>query len=343
MINVAVVGGTGYTGIELLRILLQHPQVNIRHITSRAENGKKVTQTFPSLNGLTDLAFSLPDIEKLSTCDVVFFATPHGVAMEQTPEIIKKGCKVIDLSADFRLKDTDTFQNWYNMVHTCPDVLANSVYGLPEFNREEIKSASVVANPGCYPTASQLAVKPLLEAGLIDHSSIIIDAKSGISGAGREAKVSSLYAEVSESFTAYGMDGHRHWPEITQTLNDISSSPVSIVFIPHLVPMNRGIEATIYAKLIDDVSESTLMGILHSAYKDEPFVDVVNTIPNTRSVRGSNLCRISLRRPRKISTVVITAVIDNLVKGASGQAVQNMNIMFGLEETCGLQHIPLSP
>lgn len=343
MIKVGIVGGTGYTGVELLRLLAQHPDVELKAVTSRTEAGMLVSQMYPNLRGRVDLPFSEPTLESLGACDVVFFATPNGVAMKQVPELLAQGVKVIDLAADFRLKDPAEWQQWYGMPHTSPDLLAEAVYGLPEVNREAIKTARLVANPGCYPTAVQLGFLPLLKAGLIDSQSLIADAKSGVSGAGRKAEVATLLCEAGDSFKAYGVAGHRHLPEIKQGLASISGASVGLTFVPHLLPMIRGIHATLYARLTADVSD--IQALYEQTYQHEAFVDVLpaGSHPETRSVRGANMCRMAVHRPQGGDTVVILSVIDNLVKGAAGQAVQNMNIMCGLPETTGLNHIALLP
>jgi N-acetyl-gamma-glutamyl-phosphate reductase len=344
-IQVGIVGGTGYTGVELLRILANHPNAQVKVITSRSEAGMPVAEMFPNLRGHYDLAFSEPNMDTLKTCDVVFFATPHGVAMSLTPELIEAGVRVIDLAADFRLNDLQVWENWYGMAHTCPDVMDEVVYGLPELNRERIKTAKVIANPGCYPTAIQLGFMPLLKAGLVDIDHLVADGKSGISGAGRGAKVGSLSAETSESFKAYGVNGHRHQPEIAEGLSNMAGSRVNLTFVPHLVPMIRGIEATLYAKLNQDWSQAQLQELFDNHYAQEVFVDVMpsGSLPDTRMVKGSNMCRMAVYRPAGGDVVVVTSVIDNLVKGASGQAVQNMNLMFGLDETAGLEQVALMP
>lgn len=344
-IQIGIVGGTGYTGVELLRLLANHPYAQVKVITSRSEAGMKVADMFPNLRGHYDLAFSEPNMDTLKACDVVFFATPHGVAMSLTPELIEAGVKVIDLAADFRINDLQVWESWYGMAHTCPDVMDEVVYGLPELHREKIKTAKVVANPGCYPTAVQLGFQPLLKAGLVDIDHLIADAKSGISGAGRGAKVDSLSAETSEGFKAYGINGHRHLPEIEQGLNEMAGSRVKLTFVPHLLPTIRGIEATLYGKLNQDWSQAQLQELFEGHYAQEPFVDVMpaGSLPDTRMVKGSNMCRMAVYRPKGSDVVVVTSVIDNLVKGASGQAVQNMNLMFGLDETCGLTLVALMP
>lgn len=350
MVSVGIVGGTGYTGVELVRLLLRHPQAHIKALTSRTEAGLRVDAMFPSLRGLTDLEFSNVDQAVLNDCDVVFFATPHGVAMKQARELTQAGVKVIDLAADFRLKDTAEFEKWYGMPHACSDLLETAVYGLPEVNREAIKQASIIGNPGCYPTTVQLGLLPLLkqENPLVDLKSLIVDAKSGVSGAGRKAETSLLFAEAADSFKAYGVKGHRHHPEIVQGLNAIagdSSAFDEVVFVPHLVPMIRGMFTTMYLKLTDLGKQADIQALYDSFYANELFVDVMqpNSLPDTRSVRGANQLRIALYRPNNGDTLVILVVQDNLVKGASGQAVQNMNLMFGLPEQTGLDIVPLLP
>ena len=342
MIKVGIVGGTGYTGVELLRLLALHPQVELRTITSRADAGEPVSQMFPSLRGLVDLCFVHPDEAHLDQCDLVFFATPNGIAMHQARALLDAGVKVIDLAADFRIKDVAEWEKWYGMSHACPDLIAEAVYGLPEINREQIRTARLVANPGCYPTAVQLGFIPLLEAGLVDIGGLIADAKSGVSGAGRKAEVGTLFAESSDNFKAYGVSGHRHLPEIRQGLAQVAQHEVGLTFVPHLTPMIRGIHATLYGRLTRDVD---LQALFEQRYANETFVDVMpaGSQPETRSVRGSNRCRIAVYRPQQGDTAVVLSVIDNLVKGAAGQAVQNMNIMFGLPESTALAIVPLLP
>jgi len=344
MLAVGVVGGTGYTGVELLRLLVAHPQVNLMYVTSRSESGSKVADLFPNLRGFTDICFTEPVVETLAQCDVVFFATPNGTAMQMVPELIEKGVRIIDLAADFRLQDAAVWKRWYGMDHACVDVLAEAVYGLPEINRSAIKSARVVANPGCYPTAVTLGFLPLIENALVDDQHLIADAKSGISGAGRGASVANLQAESAENFKAYAVNGHRHLPEIKQNLSRVAAHGVGLTFVPHLVPMIRGIEATLYATTASD-SIIDLQKLYEERYVDEPFVDVLpeGTMPETRSVKGANICRISVFRPQQGNTVVVSSVIDNLVKGAAGQAIQNMNIMFEFDESLGLKQVALLP
>ena len=343
MIKVGIVGGTGYTGVELLRLLTMHPECELLAITSRAEAGRPVAELFPSLRGHVDLAFVEPDSASLNSCDLVFFATPNGIAMQQVPELIDAGVRVIDLAADFRLADREVWEHWYGMVHACPGRLQDAVYGLPEMNRQAVKQARLVANPGCYPTAVALGFLPLVEQGLIELDHLVADTKSGVSGAGRKASVATLMGEVGESFKAYAIPGHRHQPEIRQTLSQAAGSDVGLTFVPHLVPMVRGIEATLYARLKQ--TDVDLQDLFEARYRDEAFVDVMSpgSHPETRSVRGINQCRIAVHRPLAGKVVVVTSVIDNLVKGAAGQAVQNMNLMFGLSESTGLDQVALSP
>ena len=342
MVNVGIVGGTGYTGVELLRLLALHPQVKLQVITSRADAGTRVDQMFPSLRGFVDLQFVHPDEAHLEACDLVYFATPNGIAMQQTRALLDAGVRVIDLAADFRLQDIACWEKWYGMKHACPDLVPEAVYGLPEVNREQIKQARLIANPGCYPTAVQLGLIPLLQAGVVDAANLIADAKSGVSGAGRKAEIPALFAEAGDNFKAYGVAGHRHLPEIKQGLASVAGAEVGLTFVPHLTPLIRGIHATLYGKLTRDVD---LQSLFEQYYADEDFVDVMpaGSHPETRSVRGSNRCRIAVHRPQGGDTVVVLSVIDNLVKGAAGQAVQNMNIMFGFPESMALNVVPLLP
>lgn len=349
MISVGIVGGTGYTGVELLRLLLRHPDVQVSVLTSRTEAGKRVDDMFPSLRGHTDLQFSDLDMNVLKHCDVVFFATPHGVAMKHAAELVAANTKVIDLAADFRLQNLQQFKKWYGLEHSCPDILTESVYGLTELNREKIKQAKVVGNPGCYPTTVQLGLAPLFKSGqeLVKPASIIIDAKSGVSGAGRKASLGMIYSENADNFKAYGVAGHRHHPEIVEALENISGQSGvfdQILFIPHLVPMIRGMFSTIYVDLTEQGQNTDLQSLYEIFYADEQFVDVMpsNSSPETRSVRGANQLRIALYKPQP-TKLVILVVQDNLVKGAAGQAVQNMNLMFGCAENAGLTGIGLLP
>jgi N-acetyl-gamma-glutamyl-phosphate reductase len=343
MVKVGIVGGTGYTGVELLRLLVTHRDVEVVAITSRAECGRRVDDLFPNLRGHYHLAFSEPDVQVLAACDMVFFATPHNVAMNLVPELLAAGTRVIDLSADYRIRDASLWSRWYGEAHASPGLLAEAVYGLPEFNREKIATAHLVACPGCYPTSVQLGFMPLLARGLIDHEHLIASSASGVSGAGRQAKIDNLLSEVADSFKAYGVNGHRHLPEIEQGLSDIAVQSVKVTFVPHLLPIVRGIHSTLYARLHDDTLD--VQALYEEWYADEPFVDVLpaGVFPQTRTVKGANRCQISVAVPQQRDTVVVMATVDNLVKGASGQAVQNMNIMLGLDERAGLQQVGLLP
>ncbi|MEK6594555.1 MAG: N-acetyl-gamma-glutamyl-phosphate reductase [Pseudomonadota bacterium] len=341
-IKIAIVGGTGYTGVELLRLLVQHPHCELRVITSRKEAGMGVAEMFPNLRGRVGLRFVEPSAAALNDCDLVFFATPNGVAMHDARALYDAGVRIIDVAADFRIKDVALWEKWYGMKHACPELVAEAVYGLPEVNRDQIRNARLIANPGCYPTSVQLGFLPLVEAGVVDLDHLIADAKSGASGAGRKAEVHTLLAEAADNFKAYGVPGHRHLPEITQGLTQIAGKPVKLVFVPHLTPMIRGIHATLYAQLTSPVD---LQALYEKRYAGEAFVDVMpaGSHPDTRSVRGANHCRIAVHQPQGGDIAVVLSVIDNLVKGAAGQAVQNMNIMFGLPETTGLEQVALLP
>lgn len=346
-IKVGIVGGTGYTGVELLRLLSQHPHVELVAITSRKEDGMPVAEMFPNLRGRVKLAFSTPDKAPLDQCDVVFFATPHGVAMAQAQQLLDKGVRIIDLAADFRLQDTAVFERWYKMPHACPDILRESVYGLVEVNRDKISKARVVGNPGCYPTTVLLGLAPLFSAGrkLVDVSRVIADCKSGVSGAGRKADVGTLFSEASDNFKAYGLAGHRHHPEITEQLNAMAGEHVRLTFTPHLVPMIRGMFSTLYLRILPEAMETDFQALYEQHYANEAFVDVMpaGSAPETRSVRASNDLRIAVHRPGGGDELIVLVIQDNLVKGASGQAVQNMNLMFGLPEAAGLGHVAVLP
>ncbi|MFT4825919.1 MAG: N-acetyl-gamma-glutamyl-phosphate reductase [Halioglobus sp.] len=343
MVKVGIVGGTGYTGVELLRLLAQHEHVEVVAITSRAEAGRRVDDLYPNLRGHYELAYSDPQVEQLASCDVVFFATPHNVAMNLVPELLAAGTRIVDLSADFRIRDAALWSKWYGEPHACPELLKTAVYGMPEVNREAIASAQLVACPGCYPTSVQLGFIPLLDSGLVDTSTLIASCASGVSGAGRQAKIDNLLSEVSDSFKAYAVSGHRHLPEIEQGLSDVAKNSVAVTFVPHLLPIVRGIHSTLYARLTGDTAD--LQALYESRYADEPFVDVLpaGQFPQTRTVKGANRCQISVCTPQDRDTVVVMTVIDNLVKGASGQAIQNMNIMMGLPESMGLGNVGLLP
>ena len=350
MIKAGIVGGTGYSGVELLRLLTQHPQVEIAVATSRQDAGKEVSAAYPSLRGRVALAFTQPDDPALKKCDVVFFCTPNGVAMGAARALLDAGARIVDISADFRLKDVAEWERWYKMKHAAPDLVAEAVYGLCEVNRDKIRGARLVANPGCYPTSVLLGFLPLLEAAAVDTAHLIADAKSGVSGAGRKLELHLMHGEVSENFAAYGVGGHRHWPEIRQGLAQAAGREVGLVFIPHLTPMVRGILATLYARV---TKEMDFQALYEKRYANEPFVDVMpaGSQPDTRSTRAANVCRIAVHRPPEFQqrqaerrdTLTVLSVIDNLMKGASGQAVQNMNLMFGLPETMGLEQVAVVP
>lgn len=342
MIKVGIVGGTGYTGVELLRLLAQHPEVDLVAITSRGEAGTLVADMFPSLRGKVSLKFVDPKDAPLDRCDVVFFATPNGIAMQQTRQLLDAGVRVVDLAADFRIQDVGVWEKWYGMTHVAPDLVAEAVYGLPEVNREAIRHARLVANPGCYPTAVQLGLLPLIEAGCVDIDHLVADCKSGVSGAGRKAETHILFAEASDNFKAYAVAGHRHLPEIRQGFARAAGREVGLTFVPHLTPLIRGIHATLYARI---TREEDFQAIYERRFASEPFIDVLppKSHPETRSVRASNTCRVALHRPQGGDTLVVLSVIDNLTKGAAGQAVQNMNLMFGLDECIGLLHVPVLP
>ncbi len=343
MITAAIVGGTGYTGAELLRLLTAHPHAEAVLVTSRTEAGRPVCERFPNLRGHIDLTYAAPDPAALAECDVVFFATPHGTAMTMARPLLEAGVRVIDLSADFRLADPAEWERWYGMPHQAPDLLAEAVYGLPEWNRERLRGARLVANPGCYPTAVVLGLLPLVEAGVVAREGLVADAKSAVSGAGRTPQVGLLLGELADNFKAYAVSGHRHLPEIRQCLAAIAGGPVPLTFVPHMVPMIRGIHATLYGRLSDPAAN--LQEVFEHRYREEPFVDVLppGSHPETRSVRASNCCRIAVHRPANGETVVVLSVIDNLVKGAAGQAVQNMNLLFGLDERVGLEAVAVLP
>ncbi len=347
-VKVGIVGGTGYTGVELLRMLTLHPNAKVTMITSRKDAGTRLDSMFPSLRGRCDLVFSDTATADLITCDVVFYATPHGVAMADAPKLTAAGVKIVDLAADFRFKDLAVFEKWYKLPHGCPDLAAKAAYGLVELNRDAIRNASIVGNPGCYPTTMQLGFYPLLKAGIVDSTHLIADCASGVSGAGKKADMDLIFSEASDNFKAYNVSGHRHQPETEARLQEMTGEKVRLIFTPHLVPMIRGMHSTLYAPLNANglpLSNEALQALFEDAYKGEPFVDVMpfGSTPDTRSTRGSNVLRIALHRPQGGDTVVVLVAQDNLVKGAAGQAVQCMNLMFGLPETAGLQTLPLSP
>lgn len=344
MKKIGIVGGTGYTGVELMRLLAHHPEAEVVTMTSRGEAGRRVDALYPNLRGHTDLVFSDPADADLAGCDLVFFATPNGIAMKEAPALLAKGVRVIDLAADFRLRDLDTWSRWYGMEHASPAWLEQAVYGLPELYRDDIRGAQLVANPGCHVTATTLAILPLMGKAWVGHGQIVADTKSGASGAGRSAAVHTLMAEAGESVRTYAAAGHRHHPEIRQTLTTVSGQEIGLTFVPHLVPMVRGIESTVYLPLTGE-PDGDPQEIYERYYRSEPFVDVMppGSHPETRSVRGNNLCRLAVHRPLDGPMLVVSSVIDNLVKGAAGQAVQNMNLMLGFDEAAGLDQVALSP
>lgn len=345
MHNVAVIGASGYTGVELLRLLALHPGVRVSAVTSRQQAGQPLAEVFPSLAGIYELTFEALEPAALAgRAEVVFTAVPHQAAMAIVPTLLEAGCKVVDLSADYRLHDPAVYAEWYD-EHQTPELLGEAVYGLPELYRERVRGARLVANPGCYPTSVALALTPLLREGLIDPATIIIDSKSGTSGAGRAAKVDTLYCEVNEGFKAYGLPRHRHTPEIEQTLSEAAGSPVTVSFTPHLLPVNRGILSTCYASLKTGLTTAELVEHYRRVYADEPFVRVLpaGRLPNISQVRGSNFCDLGVCADPRTGRVIAVAAIDNLVKGAAGQAIQNMNLLLGLPEGAGLGAAALVP
>lgn len=355
MISVAIVGGTGYTGVELIRLLSSHPEVSIDLLTSRSEAGSRVDEVFPSLRGVSDLVYSdmtETTFEALEKCDVVFFATPHGVAMQHAERLTQAGVKIIDLAADFRLQSLSEFESWYKHTHVCPELLKQAVYGLPEVTREQLKSATIVGNPGCYPTTAILGLKPIIEqqnasnSRLVDER-IIVDAKSGVSGAGRKADISLNFAEAADNFKAYGVNGHRHLPEIEQGVSLLLSSQFEqrIRFVPHLVPMIRGMFTTIHLELTEAGCQVDWQQQFEECYKNEIFIDVMpnGKYPDTRSVRASNQLRIAIYQNNERRELTVLVTQDNLVKGAAGQAVQSMNVIFGFNESLGLNQVPIVP
>lgn len=345
MMRVAVAGASGYTGVELLRLLAVHPEADIRCVTSRQHEGLPINRVFPSLSGFCELVCEPLDVAAIaSRVDLVFTALPHKSAMDVVPAFLKAGCRVVDLSADYRLRDLAVYEHWYQ-PHTSPHLFDEAVYGLPELYREQVKSARLVANPGCYPTSVILGLAPLLKHQCIDVDSLIVDSKSGASGAGRGLKEGSLFCEVNEGFKAYGVASHRHTPEIEQELSLLAGKNVQINFTPHLLPVNRGILSTCYASLTTAQTTAQLLELYQQSYAKEPFVRILpeGELPNILSVRGTNFCDIGLVADQRTGRVIVVSVIDNLVKGAAGQAVQNMNIMGGYNECLGLGIVPLFP
>ena len=335
MHSVAIIGGTGYTGYELIRLLVHHPHIKLIQAVSRSKAGHAIAEVFPRMRGHTDLCYT-QSFDRSVDVDLVFFATPNGTAMKQVEALLEAGIRVVDLAADFRLRDADEWKHWYSEEHACPHLLEEAVYGLPEINRDAIASANLVANPGCYPTSVILGFKPLIEAGYADTSCLIADSKSGVSGAGRQANVDLLFGECSENFRAYKASAHRHWPEIKQQLCQIAGGAVGFHFTPHLLPIVRGLQSSLYIKTTADQPE--LQRCLEQAYANEAFVHVMppDSHPQTRDASGTNNCLIAAHKPQYADIAVVFSVIDNLIKGAAGQAVQNMNLMFGMDETAGL-------
>jgi N-acetyl-gamma-glutamyl-phosphate reductase len=342
---VGIVGATGYTGVELLRLLVQHPEVEVTVLTSQKYAGVPIDQVFPSLTGRLQIKCEELTIDRISQkVDFIFTAVPHKTAMETVPLFYQKGKRVVDLSADFRFKDPEVYERWYQK-HTCVDLLPESVYGLPELHREEIKNAKIVGNPGCYPTGALIGLIPLIKDGMISYENIVIDSKSGVSGAGRDVVLGSLFCEVNEGVRAYKIFDHRHLPEIEQELGQLAQKKIIVTFVPHLIPMDRGILTTIYVKLNKKMKSEDVLNTFQEYYRGEPFIRIYpkGKIPNTKDVRGSNYCDIGVIVNESDNRGVVVTAIDNLVKGASGQAVQNMNIMLGYPETMGLDVLPLFP
>ncbi len=346
MLRIAICGGSGYTGIELLRILSNHPGADVTAVTSEKSAGRKITDLFPHLHRYADLGYESLNKEKLlDKAEIFFLALPHGASQEAVNFFYRSGRKVIDLSADYRLVEPETYERWYGLPHDFTATLKKAVYGLPEINRKKIGKANLIANPGCYPTSAILGLMPAMKKKLVDASSLVIDSKSGTSGAGRKADVAVSFCEVNEGFKAYGIGTHRHTPEMEQELSALAGKKIAVNFTPHLLPLDRGILTTVYARMSSRMSQEDIVGIYKKAYAGEPFVRVHDSgsYPNLKNVRGTNFCEIGLKLNERTNTLIIVSVIDNLVKGASGQAVQNMNIMTGLDETTGLTAPALFP
>ena len=344
-IKASVIGASGYGGAEAVRLLTMHPQVEIIHVTAESQQGQSMSGLYPNLRGFVDQTMSAVDPERIGRdSDVTFVSLPSGKAMHLVPTLLQQGSKVIDVAADFRLRDAALYPTWYKVTHTAPEYLAEAVYGLPELHRAAITRTRLVANPGCYPVASLLALLPLLRAGVIQTTGITIDAKSGVSGAGRGGGGGFGFSETNENVRAYSVTGHNHVAEIEQELSGVARSPVRVTFTPHLIPMTRGIFATVYAPLARQLSEADALRLYQEAYGDEPFIRVLHdTLPQTKATLGSNYCDVTVRIDTRTGTAVGLAAIDNLGRGAAGQAVQNMNLMFGLPETIGLQFPGLFP
>lgn len=346
MLKAAICGGSGYTGIELLRILARHPRVTVTAVTSEKSAGRPLTDLFPHLHAYRGLVYEQMEKERLlPKADLFFLALPHAASQEAVDYFFGKGKRVIDLSADYRLADAKTYETWYGVTHQYPRTLSKAVYGLPEIHRGKIRKARLIANPGCYPTSAILGLMPAVKNRLIDVSAIVVDSKSGTSGAGRKADVAVSFCEVNEGFKAYGIGTHRHTPEIEQEISALAKQKVTLDFTPHLLPVDRGILTTIYGKMAQKVTQEKVFALYQKAYKDEPFVRLLppGVYPNIKNVRGSNFCEMGLKINNRTNTLIIVTAIDNLVKGAAGQAVHNMNIMMGYDETDGLDSIALFP
>lgn len=345
MIKVGIIGATGYVGQQLVGLLLRHQNCEISFVSSNSYAGISFSNIYRQYTGIFDMeCIDHSEVKNhLANVDLVFIALPHGLSFEIVKVCYENNVKVIDIGADFRLKDIDIYKEWYQVDHGAKELNQKAVYGLPELYREEIKGASLIGNPGCFPTASILGLIPLMKSDFVDKSSIIIDAKSGVSGAGRSVKVDNLYGEVNESFKAYGVASHRHTPEIEQELSTVSNEDIRLTFTPHLVPMNRGILATSYVSLVKEASQKDLYDLYKKEYKDEAFVRVIDELPQTKWVRDSNFCDIALRVDNRTNRVIVISAIDNMMKGAASQGIQNMNLMFGLDERTGLGMLPMLP
>lgn len=341
--DVGIIGATGYTGSELTRILTQHEKINLKMITSKSFAGKKISDIHPYLEGICDMELSKISLDKVSDLDLVFLALPHGVSMKYVKDIGLDGPKIVDLSGDFRLKNKSTYEKWYEMEHVLPEAIDKAVYGLPELFRKKIKKAKLVANPGCYPTSSILALAPAVKEELVNIKGIYVDSKSGVTGAGAKPNKVTHFPKANEDFRAYKIGSHRHTPEMEEVLSMNSEKEINLLFTPHLVPLNRGILTTVYCTSNRDITNDRLQKTYKEMYEKEPFIRLRKNPPNVQSVRGSNYCDIYPKRIERTNQIVITSAIDNLVKGAAGQAVQNMNIMLGYDEGEGINHIPLSP
>jgi N-acetyl-gamma-glutamyl-phosphate reductase len=338
MVKIGIAGASGYTGLELILLLAGHPEAELTVLTSETFQDQNIAEVFPSLNGVVDLKLRPLDDSITQDCSVLFLALPHIAAMDKLPVYLQSDCKIIDLSADYRLKDPKDYSDWYSVTHKHPELLEQAVYGLPELHRQAIQTARFIANPGCYPTSVILALAPLLKTGWVDLGSIISDSKSGVSGAGRKPSLSTHYAEVNEGISPYGLGGHRHTPEMEQELSALAGKPVRLTFSPHLIPMTRGMLSTVYINLNKAIKDEKLVEHYRNFYKDEYFVRVLNPgkFANSQHVRSSNFCDIGLKVDSRNQRLIITSALDNLIKGASGQAIQNMNIMLSLDEKMGL-------